>query len=104
MAKPTSPATTAVANRDACRRHHLRAVASRLCGLALIGSSCDKPPQVVGELLGRRVAIGRILFDRLQNDRFQILRDAGVDLPRFARLVERDLRRSSWRSSPAKAG
>ena len=51
----------------------------------------EKCAEVVRQILGRCIAIGRILFDRLEDDRFQILRDVGVDLPRRARFVEGDL-------------
>ena len=51
----------------------------------------QEPPQVGGQLLGRRVAARRVLGDRLQDDRFQVARDRRVEPARRDRLVERDL-------------
>jgi hypothetical protein len=48
-------------------------------------------PQVVGQLLRRRVAVRRVLLQRLQDDDLQLRGDGPVDRPRPPRLLEGDL-------------
>ena len=51
----------------------------------------QEPPQVGGQLLGRRVAMGQVLGHRLQDDRLQVAGDRRVEPARRDRLVQRDL-------------
>ena len=48
-------------------------------------------PQVVGEVFGRRVAVGRPLGECLEADALQFLRNAVVDLPWRSGIQRRDL-------------
>ena len=51
----------------------------------------QEPPQLVGQLLGRRVPLGRLLGHRLQQDRLQVAGHRRVELPRRRRLLLGDL-------------
>ena len=51
----------------------------------------EEPPQVLGHRLGRRVAVARVLLDRLEDDRLQVAGDARVDRSRPGRLDGLDL-------------
>ena len=51
----------------------------------------QEPPQVLGHRFGRLVPRLRVLIDRLQDDRLQVARDAGIDGPRLLRLLGLDL-------------
>src|SRR5262249_47044068 len=46
--------------------------------------------QVVGQLLGRGVAVGRVLLQRLEDDGFQLRRDCPVTVTGPARFLEGD--------------
>src|SRR5258708_4349473 len=56
----------------------------------LDGPVLQKAPQVVGQLLRGRVALGRGLGQRLEHDGFQVGRDDAVQRPRFPRLIPGD--------------
>ena len=60
-------------------------------GLLVDGLLGQKVPQVVGHVLGRRVALRGPLRQGLQADAFQFLRDVVVVLPGRAGLEARDL-------------
>jgi hypothetical protein len=51
----------------------------------------QETPEVVGQLLGRGVALLRVLGHRLEHDRFQLDRDGPVPAPRRGRFLEGDL-------------
>ena len=46
----------------------------------------QEPPQVVGQVLRRRISAGRLLGHRLQDDRLQLARDRAVDFRGGLRL------------------
>src|SRR5262249_51297646 len=50
-----------------------------------------EPPQILRQLLRRRVPLPRLLPQRLQDDRLQVRRDPRRQTPRRRRLLERDL-------------
>src|SRR5262249_17067734 len=51
----------------------------------------QEPPQVVGQLLRRGVTVRGVLFERFEDDRFQLRRNHLVDSARPPRLLEGDL-------------
>ena len=55
------------------------------------GLVIEEPLQVVGQGLGRRVALGGQLGGGFQQDRFQVERNVRIDGARRARLGDRDL-------------
>ena len=77
----TIAAAVAVASAG-LRRHHRQACSARADAPGQDRPVVEEPPQVVGQLAGRLVAVGRVAGDRLEDDRLQVARDARVDLPR----------------------
>ena len=52
----------------------------------------EEPVQIIGERLGILVAAGRIVLDRLEDDRLQVSRDLRVDRAGSRRYLGRDLK------------
>ena len=60
-----------------------------------------KALEIVGELLGRGVALGGVLGDRLERDGFQLNRDRLIDACRRPWLFEGDLAKNLLAIAPA---
>ena len=98
-------ATTPAPTIDGCRRDQVR---SRSAGRRPAGQdrpAVEEPLQVVGQLLRRPVAVGRLLAERLQDDRLQLGRDGRVERSRAAAGSSSAICRiSALRSRPSKGG
>ena len=84
-------ATTPAPTSDGCRRDQARSRSAGVGRRARIGRPSRNRCEVVGELLGRPVAVGRILAQCLQYDRLQLARHRAVQVARWNRIVLRDL-------------
>ena len=87
----TTSSTTAAATTARCRRAHLRSPLHQRRPPGPDRLVLQEAAQVVGQLLGRGVALGRVLGHRLEDDRLQLRRDRLVEPPRRPRLLEGDL-------------
>ena len=86
------------------RRHHRQACSAGLDAPGQDRLVGQEPPQVLGHLLGRGVPLGRLLGDRLQDDRLQVARDASgrACAARSGRRAAPG--RSAWPGSPPGRG
>ena len=88
MVRPTMHSTSSItpaATQEGCRRDHLRDPIDERRPLRQDRLVVEVTLQVGGQFPGRGVAVGRILADRLEDDRFQLDGNRSFPGPRGGR-------------------